>query len=493
MSPTAAILSDWRNNATKFAWDNFKFEPDKWQQLALDVLPSMSPEHMRIAMQACAGPGKSALLAIAGWYALACYGYKGHHPKGAAISITAQNLKDNLWAELSKWQSKSPYLMEKFEWTQQRIFAKDHPATWFLAAKSFSKTANVEEQGRTLSGQHSEYVFYLIDESGDIPVQVLRSAEQGLSGVKWGKIIQAGNPTSLDGMLYAAATTLKDKWFVIRITGDPDDPMRSSRIDIKWAREQIATWGRDNPWVMSFILGLFPPSSINTLLGPDEVAAAMNRHLTIDKYEWSQKRLGCDPARYGDDSTIIFPRQGLAAFKYVEMKNAPSNDIAARLISAKLNWKGGPGEMEFVDDTGGFGSGVIDNMRQAGYTPQAIHFASKAIDNRYLNKRSEMWFEMAQWVKRGGALPKCAKLAKELTTPTYTADKGQLILEPKDMIKKRLLFSPDRADALALTFALPDMPGTKRLPGGIIYSPSGTYNQGHEVEYDPYDSRRLKN
>lgn len=371
--------------------------------------------------------------------------------------------------------------MGAFEWTKERVFAKDFPATWFLSARSFSKTANAEEQGRTLSGLHSKYVLALIDESGDIPPPVAKAAEQILSSCEWGKIIQAGNPTSHDGILYAAATSQRHLWHVIRITSDPDDPKRSSRVDIDWAREQIKAYGRDNPWVMSSVLGEFPPTSINTLLGPDDVAKAMNRHLRADQYEFAQKRLGIDCARFGDDISCIFPRQGLAAFKYVEMRGARSNDIAARVAQAKVKWGS---ELEIVDGTGGYGSGVIDSLIQAGYSPLEIHFSGKAIDPRYGNKRAEMWMLMADWIKRGGALPPSPELARELTTPTYTFTNGKFMIEPKEQIKKRLGFSCDRSDALALTFALPEMP-TQKFSHPLI---KDTNQIAHE--FDPFDEKR---
>lgn len=162
-------------------------------------------------------------------------------------------------------------------------------------------------------------------------------------------------------------------------------------------------------------------------------------------------------ATSGMDSTIIFPRQGRAAFKYSKMRNANGPEIAARIVSAKKKWGQ---ELEFIDNTGGFGGSVIDSLQMAGQTPQGIHFSSKATDPRYFNKRSEMWHRMAEWVKSGGALPKCNILKKELTQVQYFLKKGKLALEEKDQVKKRLGYSPDRADALCLTFALEDMPAT---------------------------------
>lgn len=476
-------ILDWRQNPIQFVQDNFQVEPDAWQREVLEIFPSQDTDKLRISLQACTGPGKSAALAWCGWNFLSCYGEKGEHPKGAAVSITYDNLKDNLWAEFAKWQNRSAFLKAGFEWNKERIFARDHPETWFFSARSWSKSANADEQGRTLSGLHSKFILMLIDESGEIPISILKTAEQAFSSAQFKKMIQAGNPTSLDGMLYAAATTLRHQWHIVRITGDPDNPKRSPRIDIDQAREQIKTYGRDNPWVMATILGEFPPSSANALLGPHEVESAMGKHILEDIYSFSQKRLGVDVARFGSDRTVLFPRQGLATFRPVIMRNANTTDITARVALAKSKWGS---ELEFIDGTGGYGSGVIDSLIQAGHSPQEIHFSGKALDPRYFNKRSEMWFEMADWIKRGGALPNLPELSRELTAPLYYFQNGKFRLEEKDQIKKRLGFSPDLADALALTFALPEMPGVTEFQ-----RVSGDSQSNHKFDYDPLDEKRL--
>lgn len=478
MTPAAAKIIQWRKDPVRFVRDNFKVEPDAWQVDALNAFANNDLQTSRISLQACAGPGKSAVLAWCGWNFLSCYGGYDDHPKGAVVSVTGDNLADNLWPEFSKWQSRSDYLTRAFTWTKTKLFANDHPETWFLSARSWSKTSNADEQGRTLSGLHSKYVLCLIDESGDIPVAVLKAGEQALGNCIFGKIVQAGNPTSHDGMLYAASTKLRHMWHVIRITGDPDDPKRSPRIDINWAKEQIKLYGKDDPWVMAYILGQFPESSLNTLLSPKEVEDAMTRHMTDDKFDFAQKRLGVDCARFGLDKTIIFPRQGLCAFKPVEMRNARSNDIAARVMAAKAKWEA---EIEFIDDTGGYGSGVVDSLLQAGSNPVAVNFSERASDPRYFNKRSEMWFKMAEWIKRGGKLPRVPELIGELTVPEYSFQNGKFRLEEKDRIKERLGRSPDYADALALTFAWAEMP--KSL---AALHPSLAKTHHAETEFDPF-------
>lgn len=468
MNKAAQAIKEWREKPLKFVWDNFKVELDKWQAEAVEKFGSPDPK-IRLSLQACVGPGKTMVEAICGWWFLSTQGEPGNHPKGAAVSITSDNLKDNLWPEFSKWQSRSPFLMKAFEWTKERIFAKDHPETWFLSARSWSKNADPEEQGRTLSGLHSKYVLVLIDESGEIPLSVLKAGEQSFSetGCQIGRIMQAGNPTSLNGMLYAAATKFRKLWHVIRITGDPEDSKRSPRIDVDWAKQQIALYGRENPWVMATILGQFPPSSLNALLGVEEVEAAMNRKLKQVHFEFAQKRLGVDVAREGDDRTVLFPRQGLLAFEPVIMRNQNGPQVASRIALAKDRWNW---ETCFVDDTGGFGGSVIDSMLQGNISNIPVNFSGKADDPRYLNRRAEMWFRMAQWIKRGGALPNIPELIPELTTPTYSFVNGKFALEDKKLIKGRMGKSPDLADALALTFAWAEMPRGFNADGGTLPS-----------------------
>lgn len=468
----AANLKRWRENPVLFVTEVFGVVPDPWQR---DVLMAFA-KNQRLAMKACKGPGKTCVLAWLAWNFLATR----PHPKVIATSISGDNLADGLWTEMSKWQQRSPFLLAAFKWTKTRIFAKDHPETWFMSARSWAKGGDTSQQANTLAGVHADYLLYILDEVGGIPDAVMAAAEAGLATGIETKILMAGNPTHLEGPLHRACTKERQLWWLIEITSDPDDPKRTPRVSVQWAQEQIDKYGRDNPWVLVNVFGKFPPSSLNALLGPDEVSKALGKHLTIDQYNFSQKRLGIDVARFGDDRTIIFGRQGLAAFKPIEMRNARTNEIAARILQAKAKWGS---EMEFVDDTGGFGAGVIDNMLLAGVSASPVNFSGKALNPRYFNKRSEMWFEAAEWVKRGGALPNDPELQRELTTPTYTLDKGRLRLEEKDQIKSRLGFSPDKADAFVLTFAIADMPASL----GIL----GVQKSNHKSDYDPFDPSRL--
>ncbi len=88
----ASRIAAWRKDPVRFVRENFGVEPDKWQHRALRAVAANNKREVRLALQACAGPGKSAVLAWLGWWALSCFGEVGHHPNGAAISMTGDNL-----------------------------------------------------------------------------------------------------------------------------------------------------------------------------------------------------------------------------------------------------------------------------------------------------------------------------------------------------------------------------------------------------------------
>jgi phage terminase large subunit len=491
MSDEAAIrqMRSWREpgrGILRFVSDNFGVTLDPWQEQTLEAFGS-GDARRRISMQACAGPGKSAVLAWSGWWFLGTQGAAGEFPKGSVTSVTGDNLKNNLWAEYSKWQQRSAYLSRAFTWTSTRIMATAYPESWFLSAVSWPKSAAPEELGKTFSGLHAAYVLVQVDESGAIPGAVLRAAEQALSVCTFGRIIQAGNPISLDGMLHDAATRLRHQWTVVRITGDPDDAnawVHSPRVGdgpLAWAREQVETYGRDNPWVRSYILGQFPTQAINALLSVEDVETAMARRLPEDAWRHGQQRIGIDVARFGDDRTVIFPRRGLLAGTPTVLRHARGSAVSVEIASHVLALKSKlRSELEIIDATGGWGAGTADVLTSNGFPPLNCQFHAKAYDARYFNRRAELHWRLADAVRAGLQLPNIPELVAELTAPTYSFQRGQILIEPKEHVKRRLGRSPDLADALALTYALDDMPA-ELLAGAHLGS------QGRAVStWDPF-------
>ncbi len=341
-----------------------------------------------------------------------------------------------------------------------------------MSARTWPKTGDRQQQANTLAGLHADYIMFVLDESGAMPEGIMASAEAALSSCVEGHIVQAGNPTHLTGPLYNACVRDRRQWKVIEINGDPDNPNRAKRVDIEWARIQIERYGRDNPWVLINVFGQFPPASLNALIGRQEVDEAAARYYRLDEIGHAPKIIGVDVARFGDDSSAICKRHGIQTFPLVVHKNIDSIQ-GAGLVAREA--KQIDADAIFIDDTGGFGSGWVDNLRRLGFSPIGVHFNSAAHNkSRYYNKRTEMYFETVDWIKRGGAIPDDKELKDALVATTYTFKGDRMIIEPKDMIKARLGFSPDTLDSLILTHA--ELIQPKQQLRQIVR---------RQVEYDP--------
>lgn len=469
MSAKAAIATLRRylkpDGALAFVREQFLIEPDEWQQdmlLAFGALDANGKAKFRRMLAiACKGPGKTALLAWFGLYFLATR----PHCKIPCISITGGNLKDGLWAEFSKWMKRSKFLCAAFTWYAERVVNNEHPETWWISKRSWSPDSDPTQQATDIAGIHEDYLLWLIDECSDMPDGVVDAALAALSGGIETRVVMMGNATRTEGPLWRACGVEAARWHITRITGDPDDPKRSPRIDIEEARATIAARGRDDYAVRVNILGLFPERQADKLLDQRDVEAAQSRELGESAYYREPRVMGCDVARFGGDSSVIFPRQGRACFKPKDFHGLDTVEFAEQIIKFGNTWQA---DGAFVDGTG-VGGGVVDTLKSRGFPHLAheINNANRAIDSEHFeNRRVEMYAAAADWVKKGGCLPADPMLAAELAAPRYWFTKNRMCLESKVDIKARLGRSPDRADAFVLTFGGVVMPRTKYVGVG---------------------------
>jgi phage terminase large subunit len=344
----------WMDDPVAFVREVFSAEPESWQLKALKALPHQS----RVALMASKGCGKSCLDAWALWWFLAVHPYS----RVVVVSISGANLADALWSEVSYWYGKSQFLQAAFVVMKERIYAKGAESTWWASARTWPRQTDEREQANTLSGVHADFVCFILDECGAMPPAVLVSAEAALSTAKRGLVLISGNPTNLDGLLYDACVTHAAHWHVVKVTGAPDDPERSARVSVKWASEMIAMWGWDSNYVRINVRAEWPTASSNSLIGPEEIEAAYLRNYLAEDFEWAPKIIGCDIAGMGDDSTVIFPRQGCVAFRPVQMRQASGYQIASRIAGIVGSW-GGRDVRIVLDGTGGYAGAVAERSR----------------------------------------------------------------------------------------------------------------------------------
>ena len=178
-----AQFARWRVDPVAMVRELFGVEPDGWQKTVLKAFP-LNP---RISMQACKGPGKTCVLAWIAWNFL----LTRPNPKCAATSISGDNLADNFWTEMAKWQNCSPLLKGMFTWTKTRIFANDSPEEWWMSARTWPRTGDANRQSDALAGLHADYILFILDETGSMPEAIMVSAEAALSSCIEGHIVHS--------------------------------------------------------------------------------------------------------------------------------------------------------------------------------------------------------------------------------------------------------------------------------------------------------------
>jgi hypothetical protein len=179
------------------------------------------------------------------------------------------------------------------------------------------------------------------------------------------------------------------------------------------------------------------------------------RKTVAEKY--GKLLVGVDPARFGDDRSCIIRRAGRVGFgleKYEKKDTMEITGIVHNIIITEKPFR------VFID-VGGLGAGVVDRLKELGHSDiiVAVNFGSSPYNARqYSNKRAEMWGEMKKWMLDYPCqIPDEDSLHGDLCGLRYSVDSNsRLKIETKADMKKRGIRSPDEADALALTFALPE-------------------------------------
>jgi hypothetical protein len=294
----------------------------------------------------------------------------------------------------------------------------------------------------------------VIDEVAQIKPEVWNDILQpALSDRKgWALFIGTPNGLNLFSELFYRASSLPD-WWAARYTVHDTDALDE---------DEVARLQRDMPeqaFAREYLCD-FAAAGEDQLISLTDATAASERKIADGDVIEFPLVIGVDPARFGDDRSVIVLRQGLRMeppMVFTGIDNMTLASAVANVIEDR------DPDAVFIDS--GAGAGVIDRLRQLGYDVIEVQFGGKASNpNLFVNKRAEMWWGVKDWIDMGGVLPERTDLLTELSTPTYWYDAvGKRCLESKDEIKKRLQGggSPDIADALALTFAYPV---AKQLP-----------------------------
>ena len=454
-----------------------------WQAEVLDQIathiqnPETRYQPLKISVASGHGIGKSAGMGMISNWAMSCF-------EGARVVITANTegqLRTKTSPEVAKWFSTS-ISAALFDIDTLSIKARQETKemAWAMDFTPWS-----EHNTEAFAGLHNEgrIIVLLMDEASGIPPKIWEVAEGALTDentiIIW---IAFGNPTQNSGEFretFRRRGGVKSEWLTHQICS-----LDVEGTNKEYLRSLVAKYGWDSDRVKVRVRGMFPSASSRQLIPTHKVDAAFGRHLNKSMYDFAPVVLTCDPAWTGDDDLIIAKRQGL---HFEILDTIPKNDndvfIANKIANYETKYDA---DAVFVDL--GYGTGIVSAGRTMGRGWRLVNFADAGSEGHF-NKRAEMWAAIEDWIDEGGAIPPDMELYDDLiSVETLPTMNGAIKLLSKEDMKKKMLPSPNKGDALAISFAYPVV---KKRPqdAGLLtrevrQAPSKYLNR--DGEYDPH-------
>jgi len=395
---------------------------------------------IRIAVSSGHGIGKSALIAmVVDWAMSTCA-----ETRCVVTANTENQLRTKTWPEVGKWAR----MASNSDWWSipaMSMYERNREKSWRADAIPWS-----ENNTEAFAGLHNKgkRIVLIFDEAAAIADKVWEVAEGALTDedteILW---LVFGNPTRNTGRFRECFRRFRSLWTTRMI-----DSRTVEGTNKEYLSELVATHGEDSDMVKVRVRGQFPAQSLRQFISEADVDAGKARKLKPEQYDFAPKILTLDPAWEGDDEIVFGLRQGLH-FRVLGTLAKNDNDI---LIANKLADFEDEHNAAAVFVDAGYGTGIVSAGKTMGRNWRLVWFAGEASDKGCLNKRAEMWKLTRDWLKAGGALPDDQILCDDLIGPeTVARMDGKIQIESKKDMKARGVPSPNRADALALSFAFP--------------------------------------
>lgn len=375
---------------------------------------------------------------------------------GSTTIVTAnteEQLKTKTWGELGVWHT----LSIVSHWFEMQALSMS-PVGWFKESLKryllidsryyYAKAINwSEENPDAFAGAHNPRgVLTIFDEASGIHEKIWGIADGFFTeSSDYHAFVAFSNPRRPSGAFFECFHKMRADWRTRKLDSRKAEVENPSTLEYI-----IRKYGEDSDEAKVEVQGEFPSQGANQFISRDVVDQARERQLVADPD--APLIMGVDPARFGDDKSVIRWRQGrngrvIPAEKYKGWDNMQLANRVAFLIEKH--------DPDAICIDAGNGTGVIDRLREMGHRIHEVWFGSKSSQKEYFNKRTELWGDMGEWLL-GAAIDTDQELRDDLLGPEYdfTGRSDLKMLESKEKMKSRGLSSPDDADALACTFAV---------------------------------------
>jgi len=461
-----AQQSQYVYDPVKWAYEQLKFDCDTWQKGGLDDLVTKR----YCAWSTGTGVGKTANLAISILHFLATRPF----PKIPCTAPTQHQLFDVLWAEIAKWLRRNEMLSKMFKWTQTKVSLKGHEEEWYAVART-SRPKPGEQSAEGLQGFHAEHLLFVIDEASAVDDQIFNAVDGALTTPE-ARVLMASNPTRRRGYFFRTITdpAATEHWAVRFVDANTARAVTKESI-----ARILKIYGKDSDYYRVKVLGVPPLTDFAALIDEEQIFAAHNREIGEDPNPLCV--FGVDPARFGDDHSVIYIRKGNKIVDRISVRGMDTMQVAKLVMEQAQTYN----PTYILVDVIGIGSGVADRVREEirktnSRTPSRVidvNVAEKAVnEEQFMNKRAEMFWHLRTRIETISIPFSTPLLDEELVALRYGAEK-KIQLEKKEEMKRELGRSPNDADALALCFY-------NEISSGYVHC-SSTYFKVGEKEIEP--------
>ena len=352
---------------------------------------------------------------------------------------TFRQVKEILWREIKFLvQGKSIYPKDAILDTQINLGSK-----WFALGLSTDRPDQFQ-------GFHSKRLLVIGDEASGIAQEIFEATD-GLAATRY---LWISNPLKNEGRF--ADSFKNPKVHKITISAFDTPNVKESRQVIPGlltnddVERMKSYYGENSDVYRVRILGEFPLSDVDSLIGVDDIYKAIQREAKVES-QW-EKKMGVDVARFGDDRSVIIIRQMEKVLRKEVFSSMDTMQITGQVLRIAKEEKIKAANINV--DVIGIGAGVVDRLKEQGWSVNAVNVGEGPEDQEhYSNLRAELYAgKLKEWIKTAD-FPNDDDFYELANIKYKFNSKGQLQIESKEDMKKRGLISPDVADALMLTFA----------------------------------------
>jgi phage terminase large subunit len=194
--------------------------------------------------------------------------------------------------------------------------------------------------------------------------------------------------------------------------------------------------------------------------------------------------IGVDAAHFGDDSSIVHSRRGRFNAPQLKFTKIDGPQLAAAVEDHCDTLVEAGNEIgAIVIELDGPGVSCFDQLKLGRFADKVrgVHTGSTLSDNKNHNLRAKMWRSLRDYLAEPPiVMDNEPDIKSEIASMRYGYKNGLLLMQSKKEYKKMYGKSPDRADAMALTFAVtPKLPHVAEVKKRVLIGQTGIRRGGN--------------